>query len=316
VPDRRSLQVQKKGEFVETQFHTQQKNTASDKPPTCPDLFYYMDYRKFLEEWFSYKKDTNPSYSGSMFARQAGLSSHTLLSMVIRGKRNLGISSLQGFIKALKLNAKESRYFEKLVLYNQSKKNQEKHELLSELAKINKNKQNEKLHNLSHLSQFLDSWDKMAIRELVCLADFEADPDWIAKKLKNKITKKQAEAGFKMLKELDLVVWSDSKKKYTLNRDALEIDPRELDFAVQNYHSKMLERTQQALEEDRWEDREFSSLTLAVTQNQLKDIKEKINTFRKELNADLSSTPGNKDEVVAINIQLINLTNPLLEDPK
>jgi hypothetical protein len=88
-----------------------------------PSAFDYQDYRLFLSDWVKRKKKGLAGFSGRSFAQRAGIASGTLLGMVIRGQRNLSASTTRGFIKALGLSGPEARYFEMLVLHNQSRRN-------------------------------------------------------------------------------------------------------------------------------------------------------------------------------------------------
>ena len=38
---------------------------------SLPDLYAYLDYRKYLEDWFDARKAANPRFSHRMFARRA-----------------------------------------------------------------------------------------------------------------------------------------------------------------------------------------------------------------------------------------------------
>src|ERR1035437_8730833 len=79
-------------------------------------IFSYLNYREFLAHWFQAKKEVQQGYSGSLFAKKAGIGSPTLLGMIIRGDRNLSAETIRAFIRALGLKGKEAIYFEKLVL--------------------------------------------------------------------------------------------------------------------------------------------------------------------------------------------------------
>src|SRR4051812_9246405 len=93
---------------------------------TAPKVYDYSNFRLFLGDWLSWKKGVSPSYSGSIFARKAGLQSHTLFGMVVRGKRNLGSSTIRAFAKAMSLRGREELYFERLVLFNQATSSDDK----------------------------------------------------------------------------------------------------------------------------------------------------------------------------------------------
>ena len=79
----------------------------------------YIDYRRYLRDFYEEKKHTTHFFSTRYFAQKAGLSSPSFLREVITGKKNLGKQSVDKFIRALELTGKEARFFKYLVFFNQ-----------------------------------------------------------------------------------------------------------------------------------------------------------------------------------------------------
>jgi uncharacterized protein (TIGR02147 family) len=271
-----------------------------------PSVAEYDCFREYLSDWFAWKKTRNPSYSGALFAQQAGLSAHTFLGMVIRGQRNLGHDAIRAFVRALELNGREAIYFEKLVLFNQAKKADDKAYYLEQLQAVSG--RNQKLvTRIKNHAEYLSHWYNAAIRELVGLKSFKADPEWISAKLKNRITKKQAKDAWQLLIDLGMV--EKSADGWRPVDPALDIDPEHVDFAVRNYHKDYLDRTRQAIDDEPIAERELSSLTIAVTKADIPRIREKIKEFRKALNVEYpEGAYGEREHVLAINMQCLTLT--------
>src|SRR5688572_21898035 len=93
-------------------------------PP--PALYQYLDYRRFLDDWFTEKKSTNPRFSHRLFARKANLRSPSFFLAVVQGKRNLTASTLEGFIEALDLTNEEAAFFSSLVAFAQAETTEER----------------------------------------------------------------------------------------------------------------------------------------------------------------------------------------------
>ncbi|MEO0606297.1 MAG: TIGR02147 family protein, partial [Myxococcota bacterium] len=70
----------------------------------APDVITYLDYRRFLHDWFEWKKTENARYSHRLFARRAGVRSPSLLLLVTEGKRNLTAVTTAGFCEAMGLD--------------------------------------------------------------------------------------------------------------------------------------------------------------------------------------------------------------------
>jgi len=288
-------------------------SNCCEKNTSRPDVYRYQNYREFLKDWFNWKKKTQASYSGAMFARKVGLSSHTFLGMVIRGDRNLSYNTLVSFTKALDLKGGERTYFEKLVLFEQAKNSEDRKNYFDDLTSLSMKKGNSVLTDLKNYVKYISCWYNVAIRELVYLKDFNPDPEWISQKLKKKISKKEAQLSWELLLDLKLVKQNNSTGKYEVSDPAIDIDPGGVNFAIRNYHKAYLNLVNDAIDKEPIDDRQLSSLTLALSDREFVELKEKINDFRKSINLLYSSSNNEvKDEkrkVATINMQLLVLTN-------
>jgi uncharacterized protein (TIGR02147 family) len=276
-----------------------------------PDLYSCLDYREYLAQWFAARKKIQSGYSGALFAKKARISSHTLLGMVIRGERNLSTETIRGFIRALGLKSKEALYFEKLVLFNQSKDSEDRAYYFDQLHALSQSHGRELITRIKNHASYLSHWYVVAIREMTALEGFRPDGEWISRKLKKKITKKQAEEAWALLLELGLVkeiAQSDGSKHYEAVDPKMDIDPGTVDFAIRNYHKEYLERAKDAVDGETLEERELSSLTLAVSEEDLPLLREKIKEFRKKLNTEFPTGTAPKKKVVAVNLQALVLT--------
>ena len=275
-------------------------------------IFSYLNYREYLAHWFQAKKTVQQGYSGAMFAKKAGIGSHTLLGMIIRGDRNLSAETIRAFIRALGLKGKESVYFEKLVLFNQSKNSDDRAFYFEQLSSVNgSNGSSPLITQIKNHASYLSHWYVVAIKHLVELPEFKADANWIVAKLKNKITVKQAEAAWNIILELGMVKKVSDGERITYHTDAksIDIDPSLVDFAIRNFHKEYLERTKEAIDGESLDERELSSLTLTVSEDQLPRFREKIKEFRKEMNLEFRHSQEQKTTLVAVNIQSLVLTS-------
>lgn len=278
---------------------------TSDKQPS---VFAYYDYRKFLSEWLSAKKSFHLSYSGAVFAKMAGLQSHTLLGMVIRGDRSLTPTTIRAFSRALELNTAESLYFEKLVLFNQAKNSDDKGYYFDQLVAVSKGASREILTKLHNYSLYLSRWYVVAVRELVGVVDFRLDVEWIAARLKGKITKKQAQEAWDIIVSLKLVEQDEKTGRYKIVHPQIDLDPGTIDFAIQNYHKDFLQRTKEAIDGESFEDRSLSSFTMSISKEDLPELKKQVMQFQKDLNTKFPISTTDRTEVVAVNAQILVLT--------
>jgi uncharacterized protein (TIGR02147 family) len=281
----------------------------------APDIFSCLNYREYLARWFAARKQLQSGYSGAMFAKKARISSHTLLGMVIRGERNLSYETTRGFIRALGLKGKEALYFEKLVFFAQSKDSEDRAYYLDQLSSISQGEGKKLITRIKDHASYFSHWYVVAIRELVGVQGFQPDPEWISKKLKRKITKVQAKEAWDLLLHLAMVErvtgpisGDDGKENYRIVSPSIDIDPGVIDFALRNYHKEYLERAKAAIDGESIDERELSSLTLSISNQDLPHLKERIKEFRKNLNHEFPTGSGDRSHVVAVNLQALILT--------
>ena len=103
---------------------------------TQTNIYGYSDYRQYLADFYSAKKSVNSGYSHRVFAKQAGLSSPSHLLMIIKGERNLSIKTIEKFAEGMRLSAKEKRYFELMVRFNQADDLQMKAKYFSDIMAL------------------------------------------------------------------------------------------------------------------------------------------------------------------------------------
>jgi uncharacterized protein (TIGR02147 family) len=78
-------------------------------------IYDYTDYRRFLADYYAARKKNCPSFSYRNFARRASISSSGLYKEIVDGKRGLSRALIVKFARALKLNRRETNYFEAMV---------------------------------------------------------------------------------------------------------------------------------------------------------------------------------------------------------
>src|SRR5438270_803345 len=76
--------------------------------PRSKTIFEYDDYRKFLRDYFTARKEKNSHFSFRLFARIAGFKAHSFVILVLQGKTDLSEGSVDKFLKGLKLHRENS----------------------------------------------------------------------------------------------------------------------------------------------------------------------------------------------------------------
>lgn len=271
------------------------------------NVYEYMDYRNFLQDYYSCKKAINPSYSYTILAQNAGISSRGLVQLIVNGKRNLSLTTLPKMIQGLKLNKTEAKYFFILVRFNNAKKIEEKNELYKQLLEFKGKKKASVLGKEQY--NIYAKWYYSAIYEMLSLKDCpyagETFYKWIAKKLFGEITSKQAKDAIFDLEKVNLISLSDGK--FVRNHNYVENPGEKINFAVQMFQKKVIEKVFATFERP-LEERDISGITLAIKKEDIPKAKKFIAEFRKNFDFDYCSSE-NADNVYQLNIQFYELTD-------
>lgn len=287
------------------------QNAAAGRP-SAPSVFDYSDYRRYLKEWLNWKKkDARGSYSGERFARRAGIRSHTLLGMVIRGKRNLSPKTIRAFSRGLGHTASEAAFFERIVLFNQAESSEDKSRYFDEIGRLGRRTPIRVFRKLRQHVRFLRTWATPAIQELTALPGFRPDPDWIRSRLLGRITRAEALRSWHTLLDLGLVRKNEKTGRYEKTHTTIDFDPGQADFAVRQYHKSMLDRTREAVDGQDVDERELSSIIFAVSDEDLPRLRSRIKEFRMELAREFGRGPSRstRDRLIAVNTQAVQLTD-------
>jgi uncharacterized protein (TIGR02147 family) len=267
-------------------------------------LFEYMNYRDYLRDSYSEKKQEHPFYSYRLFSQKAGFTSPNFLKLVVDGDRNLSKESVFKFIKALSLNKKEAEYFENLVFFNQSKTLEEKNAYVSKLMKYRRKSDPKKIEESEYA--FYSEWFHPVIRELVTAIDFKEDFKELGHAVVPPISAIEAGKSVQLLLDLAFLEKKEDGR-YVKSAATLTTGPQVRSIAVANYHKAMMQRASESIERFPASERDISSLTLSVSSETYAAMIDKLREFRKEI-LDFADADKNPDKAVQMNFQLFPLS--------
>lgn len=268
------------------------------------ELFKYMDYRKYLKDFFDEKKAMQPSFSHRAFARAAGFSSSNFLLLVMQGKRNLSGDGILKVSKALKHKKAEAEFFENLVRFNQSASDTERNFHYSRIAANRRYSEARPLEKGQF--EYYSKWYVPVIREMILLKNFRDDPEWIAAKLKPQITPREAAAALKLLFDLGLIERDPAgrivqKEKHITSGDEVA------SLAMTNFQREMIEKAAKSIDDSPPDQREIGSVTFAVSKEKFMEAKKMIREFRTRLAGFLAEESA-AEAVCQFNFQLFGLS--------
>lgn len=270
-------------------------------------VYDYLDYRKFLNDRIKEMRTANPNFSYRYFNMKSGLKSSGHLKLILDGERNLGKKSMYNVCKGVGLSDKEAQFFETLVQFNQAKENDQKDFFYKKLVK-HYPAQHAKMLESKYYNIF-SHWYYVAILELIRLDSFKASARWIGKKLRPNVPAVHIRHALHELEQLGLIIKNeDGRFERT---DKMLGTPDEVrSIALINFHEQMTQLAIRALKHDAVHEKEYSTLTIALSEDKISKLKKKMQDFKKEIHALLEETDElGKSDVVHINLQLFKLTN-------
>ncbi len=263
-------------------------------------LYAYQNYRKYLGDFYLEKKSKNPLYSYKLFSEAAGIKSPNYLTLIVEGERNLTITNVHYFARAMKLRPDETEFFEALVLFNQSKAPLEQTYYRDRLHALKKVKPASILRSsplevlkyghtpgvmvLAHGRNFEDSVQK-------CSDELPLGEKSIRKTLKELIE-------IKLLCEVDGVLMIGAQQT-TFH------DPKSLSQYQEQYLYIQLENSLRAFKTGyRNKKAKFISHSFTIPKGALDEIQEELSSLIENLTEkmDRKQLPG-AEELVQINIQ-------------
>jgi len=274
---------------------------ATDPPI---DVFAFLDYRAFLRAYYEAKKEQR-GLSYRSLARLIGLKSASYLKHVIDGDRNLSEEMASRFASGLGLKGDALEYFVELVQFNQAQTIETRLRAHHRLRSFTRHRQLFPL-GAQH-ADYHSTWYMPAIRELAVRTDFEEDPEWIAERLRPKISKREAKHALETLLTLGLLV-RDERGRVRQGEGLVTTGAEAQFLHIAAYHQTMIKMAAESLDRFAQRERDVSALTLCLDQEGLREVKERLRAFRREL-LELSEVARQPRQVVQINIQLFPLSD-------
>jgi uncharacterized protein (TIGR02147 family) len=204
----------------------------------------------------------------------------------------------------MEFGAKEIAYFEALVGFNNASTNQDKNRFFGEMVHLRGRSAVKFIDHQQY--EYFSEWYHAVVRELVTHGGMGCDADKISQCIDPVVSSAKVKKSIALLQELGLIyevdgVWHASDK-------VLSSEYQIQSVALKNYHTGMLERAVESLDNHTSDEREFQGLTLSVSKATFMQMKNRIRSFSDELLAMAASETVEADEVYQINLQMFPLT--------
>ena len=228
------------------------------------------------------------------------------LLKVLQGKHHLAKHSIDQVCAYLKFSDPEARYFETLVSYNKAKSAADIKMYFEKLMTLRE-------PHLKPLEEFqyafYQKWYHSAIHALLFIYEFQGGKyKKLASLLSPAITAAQAKESIELLTKIGMVKCGEDGI-YRPADPFVTSGERWRSAAVKDFQKETINLSAQSLELHPREMRDISTVTVALSQKDLPEIRDRISKLRKSiLTLDNENEP---DTVFQINVQVIPLTVPL-----
>lgn len=281
----------------------------ADLPALSP--FGFLDYRKFLGEFFQRKKALKPGFSYRVFCRTAGINSPGLVCEVLAGTRRLSPAYVGKFATGLGLDEKESRYFGLMVAFTHSANDQAREDLYAAMLGT----MPVRVQGLRRSQwDYFSKWYNVAVREALSIEAITGGPESVARlarRIDPPLTQAQAQSALSLLRELDLIE-KDGDGNWKARHASLATPGDESQSILfRAYRKAMLARASEALDRAPAAAQNQSCITLSVSETGMQRILAQVEEFHKRILETVRMDTG-EDRVMQLNLQFFPLT--ALED--
>lgn len=278
------------------------------------DIAQYTDYRHYLKDYYETVKERNPRFSYQVFSEKAGITSKGLLYNVLQSRRHLSKSHIVGMAEALNLNKKESMYFETLYNYNCSKKIRDRKYYFEQLTSIRAKGSSAWKPQIVRREQYeyYSRWYHSVIRSVIGVFGFSGDFKSLGKLLYPAITPGQAKKSVELLLSLGFIK-KETTGDYVLSDKTIVSEPEVISVAVSSFHAQSGELAIAALKELPQNKRNFSGVTIGISERMYKSICKDIEEFRAQLLRKVESD-HNPIRTYQLNIQMFPVTCSYLKE--
>lgn len=266
-------------------------------------IYDYSNYSTFLKELLAERQKQNKAYSLRAMALSLGVS-HSTLSDVMKGKKNLSEETAEIMAQNLKLNGRKARYFNTLVKLQTTKNKDFKQILLNQLKVLNP-KLREHFDVDMDSYRFMTEWYYPAILEMTHLTGQKLTPETIVQRLE--ISLEVANSALLLLQRLKLLEKTDDGfYKKTKNQFKFQ-SGEQTSSSLKKYYHQMLNRVQENLRTQPPQERIIGAENFPISLDDYSEAQDIIELCFQQI-LELSKRSQNKTQVCHLGIQLIKLT--------
>jgi uncharacterized protein (TIGR02147 family) len=261
-------------------------------------VFDYLDYRSFLLDFYESQKRENSFFSYRYFSKKVGLDAGYILK-ILQGKLHLPEKYMDAVCTLCKFSEKERIFFKALVNFNRAKSESQIRICMEKLLSLNCSG---KQQIDKYQYEYYQKWYYAAIRSLIGIFNFVGDYESLSRMLTPQITPGEVKKAIMLLEKLCLI-WKDESGVFKLSDKFITTGESWRSLAIKEFQRETIRLAAESLDKHKKENRNISTVTIAINKKELEEINTRITEFRNSI-LQLAESSSDPDCVFQLNIQL------------
>jgi uncharacterized protein (TIGR02147 family) len=263
----------------------------------------FLDYRDFLAEFYRVRKESQAWYSYKALGDRVGMDA-SLVAKVLLKSRHIAEDSIARFAETCGLTDRLAEYFDAMVRFTKAKEDVEAKEWFEKMLSL-RLPEARRLEGDSYL--FYQRWYHTAIRAALDYFPYDgSDSAALAKHLMPAISEESVRESVALLESLQLIS-RDAQGFFRPTERGVTTGAGWKSVAVHTFQSETLRLALEALDRIPKNQRNYSTLTMSLTEADFAEVKERVRDFRQQLIKFIHSK-SQGERVYQMNIQLLPLT--------
>lgn len=264
-------------------------------------VFDYLDYRDLLKDAYEAKKAAWPLYSYRMLAETLGQDASNVFR-ILQKDAHLPARCQSRAIEFLGLTGRSAEYFVLLVAYARERDPKARQQILEKALAL-RDVPAKRLQELEY--DYFKDWWTVVVRALVEVMGGDMQPEAVAKRLSPSVKDTEVTESLKLLLELGLVKKASSGR-FALAQAHLNAGGEKKTQAIRGFQRQILTLAAESIDRFPKDERDVSTLTLAVDEQAFEDIRGMLHEFRQQIQkrVDESSQP---DRVMQLSLAFFPL---------
>lgn len=266
------------------------------------NIYDYLDYRNFLRDFYELEKSLDPSFSYRVFATAVDIDASLLLK-ILQSKRHLSAATVESIIAFFNFKEGKSEYFREMVAYCKAKTTEEIRKHFESLQKMRPSR----CRMLDEARyRYFQQWYYPVIRSALDVSEYygEQDAALLGNSCIPKLTANQVLTAVDALLQLGLAEKRPDGR--IVPSDAhVRTQDHWLSASISEYQKSVAELAMQSIESVPKEERDISTLTMALDSSQIERVRTILAEARKSIVNVVNSMPAEDcDSVFQLNFQM------------